>query len=139
MVEKPRIKERTIKEIMEKVGTWRQLYCGVHLNGKFVKLSLKEAATKVGISRKSLDDYLLQIRAAKSFGFDFKEHKLDKVGVLRQFVRSKKDDERKRIAQQTQRPQTSAGPAMTKLTSNKYFKSSFKAKAIRRERDEPLG
>ena len=87
MVETPRIKERTINEIMEKVGTWRQLYCGVQLNGKFVKLSLKEAASRVGISRKSLDDYLLQIRAAKSFGFDFKVHRLDKVGVLRQFVR----------------------------------------------------
>ena len=87
MSEKPRIKERTIKEIMEKVSEWRQLYCGVQLNGQFVKLSLKEAACKVGISRKSLDDYLLQIRAAKSFGFDFREHRSDKVGVLRQFVR----------------------------------------------------
>ena len=87
MAETPRIKERTIKEIMEKVSEWRQLYCGMQVNGRFVKLSLKDAASKVGISRKSLDDYLLQIRAAKSFGFDFREHKSDKVGVLRQFVR----------------------------------------------------
>ena len=59
MVEKPRIKERTIKDIIDKVGTWRQLYCGVHLNGKYVKVSLEEAASRVGVSRKSLDDYLL--------------------------------------------------------------------------------
>ena len=59
MAETPRIKERTIKEIMEKVSEWRQLYCGMQVNGRFVKLSLKDAASKVGISRKSLDDYLL--------------------------------------------------------------------------------
>ena len=59
MAETPRIKERTIKEIMEKVSEWRQLYCGMQVDVRFVKLSLKDAASKVGISRKSLDDYLL--------------------------------------------------------------------------------
>ena len=64
-------------------------------------MSLEEAAQKVKISKKSLDDYLMQLRSAKKFGFDFERHNNDKVGVIRSFVRKKKEEERKRIAQQT--------------------------------------
>ena len=32
--------------------------------------SLEDAANKVGVSKKSLDDYLLQLRFGKKFGFD---------------------------------------------------------------------
>jgi len=42
---------------------------------------------KVGISKKTLDDYLSQIRLGKKYGFDFDHHKKDKIGVLRSFVR----------------------------------------------------
>ena len=42
---------------------WRKYYNGfTDENGKSERLSLEEAANKVGISKKSLDDYLLQIR-----------------------------------------------------------------------------
>jgi len=41
----------------------------------------------VGISKKSLDDYLLQIRFGKILGFDFVKHKNANIGVLRKFVR----------------------------------------------------
>ena len=61
-------------------------------------MSLEEAAHKVKISKKSLDDYLMQLRSAKKFGFDFKTHSGEKVGVIRCFVRKKKDEYRKRIA-----------------------------------------
>lgn len=37
------------------------------------------------MSKKSLDDYLLQIRYARKFGFNFNEHKDDKIGILRAF------------------------------------------------------
>ena len=60
-------------------------------------MSLEDAALKVGISKKSLDDYLMQLRSAKKFGFDFEGNKYAKVGVLRSFVRKKKEEERKRI------------------------------------------
>lgn len=60
-------------------------------------MSLEEAAQKVKISKKSLDDYLMQLRSAKKFGFDFERHSKEKVGVIRSFVRKKKDEERKRI------------------------------------------
>ena len=53
-------------------------------------MSLDQAAQEVKISKKSLDDYLFQIRFGHKFKFNFNEHYNDKVGVLRDFVRSKK-------------------------------------------------
>lgn len=85
------------------MSLWRLLYTGFHnKNGAFIKMSLEEAAQKVKISKKSLDDYLMQLRSAKKFGFDFDKHNNDKVGVIRSFVRKKKEEERKRIS----KPQT---------------------------------
>jgi len=49
--------------------------------------SLEDAANKVKVSKKSLDDYLLQLRFGKKFGFDFEKHRNSKVGVLRSFVK----------------------------------------------------
>jgi hypothetical protein len=58
-----RSKERKIGYIIEKVFLWRKLYNGfVDENGKLIKLTLEEAADKVKISKKSLDDYLIQLR-----------------------------------------------------------------------------
>ena len=42
------------------------------------------------MSKKSLDDYLLQIRAGKEFNFDYQKHWNEKVGVLRSYVRKRK-------------------------------------------------
>jgi len=44
----------------------------------------------VGISKKSLDDYLFQIRFGYRYGFNFNEHYNEKVGILRDFVRQQK-------------------------------------------------
>ena len=75
------------------------MYTGFKKNGTFIKMSLEDAAQKVKISKKSLDDYLMQLRSAKKFGFDFIRHNNEKVGVIRSFVRKKKEEERKRIIQ----------------------------------------
>ncbi|CAG9311095.1 unnamed protein product [Blepharisma stoltei] len=82
-----RTKERKIGFIIEKVSSWRKLYQGNLEDEVSVKLDLDEAAGQVGVSKKSLDDYLLQIRFGRKFGFNFQEHKDDKVGVLRAFVK----------------------------------------------------
>ena len=71
---------------------WKTLYNGyiekdVNGNSKQIKLNLEQAAEKVGISKKSLDDYLIQLKIGRIFGFNFNEHKNDKVGVLRAFVK----------------------------------------------------
>jgi len=52
-----------------------------------LKYSLEDAANKVKISKKSLDDYLQQIRKGKLYGFNFNEHFDEKVGVLRTYVK----------------------------------------------------
>lgn len=62
--------------------------------GQIVRYSLEDAAQKVGISKKSLDDYLLQLRYGKKYGFDFNQHKEDKIGVLRAFVKKHKAAEK---------------------------------------------
>ena len=46
-------------------------------------MSLEEAAEKVGVSKKSLDDYLSQLRQGRSLGYDFNKHKDENVGHLR--------------------------------------------------------
>ena len=42
----------------------------------------------VGISKKSLDDYLLQLRLGRKYGFNFNQNKTKKVGILRAFVKN---------------------------------------------------
>eukprot|EP00343_Euplotes_focardii_P006466 CAMPEP_0205810818 /NCGR_PEP_ID=MMETSP0205-20121125/14981_1 /ASSEMBLY_ACC=CAM_ASM_000278 /TAXON_ID=36767 /ORGANISM="Euplotes focardii, Strain TN1" /LENGTH=166 /DNA_ID=CAMNT_0053089295 /DNA_START=110 /DNA_END=607 /DNA_ORIENTATION=+ len=75
-----RTKERKIGDVVTKVIEWRKLYnSGDEFEGK--KYSLDDAAKAVGMSKKSLDDYLLQIRCARKFGFNFNEHKEDKIGI----------------------------------------------------------
>ena len=78
-----RTKERLISEIIEKLKLWRKLYNGVHSDGTLVHYSLEGAAGKVGVKLKTLDDYLLQLRFGKKYGFDFQKHRNKMVGFLR--------------------------------------------------------
>ncbi len=90
-----RTKERKIGEIIDKVAEWRKLYSGVkQSDGTIKKYSLEDAADMVGIAKKTLDDYLLQIRAGKKYGFDFNIHREAKVGMLRSFVKDKKEQDK---------------------------------------------
>lgn len=86
-----RTKERKIGDVIRKVSEWRKLYNGTEIEGELVKKSLEEAAKLVGISKKSLDDYLLQLRNGRKYGFNFNEHKDDKIGILRAFNRKHKN------------------------------------------------
>ena len=49
----------------------------------------------MSVSKKSLDDYLLQLRFGMKFNFDFQKHKNDKVGTLRAFVKKMKAEDKK--------------------------------------------
>ena len=83
-----RTKERKIEFIVEKVNAWRRLYNGFYNeNGEYTRYSLDQAAKMVGISKKSLDDYLLQLRLGRKYGFNFNQNKTKKVGILRAFVK----------------------------------------------------
>lgn len=50
-----REKERIIGEVVIKVSEWRRMYTEQGI-------TLEEAAKNIGISKKSLDDYFLQLR-----------------------------------------------------------------------------
>ena len=86
-----RNKERSVGFIVEKVCIWRKLYNGFNdEHGHFVKYTLDQAADKLDISKKSLDDYLLQLRLGKKYGYDFNLNKDKKVGHLRNYIKDQK-------------------------------------------------
>jgi hypothetical protein len=60
-------------------------------------LSREAAAIKVGATKKSLDDYLLHIRFARKYGFSFKDHVNQPMGILRKFVKKMKKLERSEV------------------------------------------
>ena len=89
--EKRNKKDRKIKYIVKKVFEWRKRINGFYdENGKFVKDSLKEAADKVGLSKKSLDEYLTRIKTAREFEYDFNKNKDLSSSDLLKFVRENK-------------------------------------------------
>lgn len=64
------------------------------IDGQIIKYSLEDAARLVGISKKSLDDYLLQLRFGRMFGFEFLKNRDENIGMLRKFVREHKEKAR---------------------------------------------
>ena len=51
-----------------------------------IEYTLESAALKVGLSKKTLDDYLLHLRYGRKFGFNFDKYKDHNMGLLRSFV-----------------------------------------------------
>ena len=99
-----KIKDRKIKDVLESVGIWRKLYGGIkEEDGIVKKFPLDHGALLLRISKKSLDDYLSQIRynsnfilakissLGNKFGFNFNEHMNETVGVLRNYVKKHRD------------------------------------------------
>jgi hypothetical protein len=75
--------------VVEKVAHWRRLYNGYYDgNFKHHRMSLEEAADKVGVSKKSLDDYLAQLRAGRELGYEFNTSKDMRIGDLRSYVKA---------------------------------------------------
>jgi len=125
-----RTKERRIGEILHKVCLWRRLYNGYTdpSSGETLKMSLEDSARKVGISKKSLDDYLLQIRFGKKFGFNFNDHANDRVGVLRAYVKrfkSKSQDKFRESADSNTKLPNDVAKLIDKKPSKKGLEHSF--------------
>lgn len=57
----------------------------LHLNCNF---SLKNAASMVELSKKTLDDYFLVLRVGEYHGYNFKANLTKKIGHLRAFIRN---------------------------------------------------
>lgn len=83
------MKERQICYVKGKVEEWRNLYENGYENskGEIEKVNLDIAASLVGLSRKTLDDYYAQLRKAHKYAFDFDTNSFEKMGILRRFVK----------------------------------------------------
>ena len=79
--------ERTIRDTLFLVCLWRKMYNGINdkKNGYVVRFTYLDGAEKLGIKKKSLDDYLGQIKQGYQNGFDFRANGHKGIGVLRQF------------------------------------------------------
>ena len=83
-----RTKERKIREMLNGVTMWRELYTGImRSDGIVISFTLQESADIIEIPKKTLDDYLLQIKNGKKYNFPFDQHLDDNVGVLRKFIK----------------------------------------------------
>lgn len=128
-----RTKERKIGQIIQKVADWRAYYTGQkrYEGQKYDKISLEDAAQRVGISKKSLDDYLLQIRFGRKYGFNFNEHKDDKVGILRSFVRKEKEMERARVKGIGKRMSSRMSSTYSNINSNRLKRIRCHVKGLK--------
>ena len=118
-----RSRERTIIDIIEQVSIWRKLYFGIQVEGidKPQRYDLEEAATILQMKKKTLDDYLLQLRQGKTLGFNFEENRNSKVGVLRKFVRENEKElrDKKKIRLQTKHAAIAAAKAAARAQPRK--------------------
>ena len=76
--------ERIIREVILAVKTWRVLKESRICN-------LTKGAEVVGISKKSLDDYYLVLRAGDQLGFDYASNLDKKMGELRAFIKNNEE------------------------------------------------
>lgn len=92
--------------------------------------TLEQAAAKLGMQKKTLDDYYYKLKAAQAMGFDVEKNRKEKIGVLRKFV---KDNKKKGLQiQQSPQPWGSAffsptthhfSPTTTSVASSSSFAS----------------
>lgn len=81
--------ERKISDVINSLLFWRKLSLpgifNAEARGK--KLNRQEAADVLKIPKKSLEDYMLQVRLAYERGFDFNMYSNTRFGVIREFNR----------------------------------------------------
>jgi hypothetical protein len=132
-------RERKIGYIIEKVYAWRKLYNGYKdERNNYFKYSLDNAAEKINVSKKSLDDYLLQIRLGRKFGFNFNENKYNKIGELRDFVKDIKEGESGIVKKRDQKGKKLDGNNKNKNKSTKNGKNKVNEKEKENKEDKPI-
>ncbi|CAD8163099.1 unnamed protein product [Paramecium pentaurelia] len=83
-----RVKERSIMDAKQSVDEWRKLFKNgeIDQNGHKIKYSLKQAAEKVGVPKKTLEDYHQLLKKAEQY-IDLNEVGDKKMGYLRSFLK----------------------------------------------------
>ena len=79
---------RKIGEVVKIVYAQRKFFNGYFNDeGEKLKYNLEEASQKVKIKRKTLDDYLKQLRKARENKFDFNKYKNENIAFLRNKIK----------------------------------------------------
>ena len=129
----PRVKERKLSVIIAKVKKWRDLYYGYSSQeGSKTRFSLEDAAKMVNLPKKTLDDYLQQLKIGKKYGFDFNKYKDHKIGVLREFVKEQKA----KLQPENQDGEEEKTPVKEEEGSGKEGKKGAKQKRAKKEPGE---
>jgi hypothetical protein len=89
-----RSKERKISDVFDKVNKWRAIYNELKGSMPRTRRLSEKAAEMVGIPKKSLDDYMHQIKLGKLYNFDFNKNLECMIGELRRF--NKKEENKQR-------------------------------------------
>ena len=132
-------RERKIGYIIEKVYAWRKLYNGYKdERNNYFKYSLDNAAEKINVSKKSLDDYLLQIRLGRKYGFNFNENKYKKIGELRDYVKDNKEKEAGIVKKREQKGKKLDGKNKKKNKNTKNEKNKASKKEKENLEDKPI-
>ncbi|CAD8056487.1 unnamed protein product [Paramecium primaurelia] len=89
-----RVKERSIMDAKHSVDEWRNLFRNgeTDQNGKKIKYSLKQAAEKVGVPKKTLEDYHQLLKKAEQF-IDLNEVGDKKMGFLRNLLKNQQQQQ----------------------------------------------
>ena len=132
-------RERKIGYIIEKVYAWRKLYNGYKdERNNYFKYSLDNAAEKINVSKKSLDDYLLQIRLGRKYGFNFNENKYKKIGELRDYVKDNKEKEAGIVKKREQKGKKLDDKNKKKNKNSKNDKNKASKKEKENKEDKPI-
>ena len=81
--------ERIISDVINGLILWQTLSIlgQIGPSNEIIRYTRVEAAKVVGIPEKTLEDYLLQVRTAFWYGFDFNMYCHSRFGVIREFNR----------------------------------------------------
>ena len=83
---------RKIGEVVKIVYAQRKFFNGYYNDeGEYIKFNLDTASKKVNMKRKTLDDYLKQLRKGREKGFDFNKYKNKPISYLRSFNEKNKN------------------------------------------------
>ncbi|CAK76683.1 unnamed protein product (macronuclear) [Paramecium tetraurelia] len=89
-----RVKERSIMDAKLSVDEWRNLFKNgeIDQNGNKIKYSLKQAAEKVGVPKKTLEDYHQLLKKAEQM-VDLNNIWDQKMGFLRKLLKCKQQQQ----------------------------------------------
>lgn len=93
--------ERMISSVVHTLTKWKKLHdhgasdpAAAATGEHTTRLTWGQAATFINVPKKTLDDYMREVRMGHRNGFDFDQNSSKRFGVLRAFNRRRRERER---------------------------------------------